>query len=110
MGARYLSPRRLTPIMSGAAAIAAALNGHKVRGGWLVRCPAHDDSKPSLSIADGDISVLLHCFAGCERSAIIAALRSRGLWPENRHRGFGRAARLVTANDRRGREQPKRSE
>jgi len=31
--------------------IAKALNGRKAGGGWMARCPAHDDRDPSLSIA-----------------------------------------------------------
>ena len=32
--------------------IAKALGGRKAGGGWMARCPAHDDRKPSLSIRD----------------------------------------------------------
>jgi hypothetical protein len=43
--------------------------------GWIVKCPAHDDRKPSLSISQGaDGRVLLKCHAGCETSAILAAI------------------------------------
>jgi hypothetical protein len=42
---------------------------------WISRCPAHDDSSPSLSIrATEDGRVLLHCFAGCEVQEILHAL------------------------------------
>lgn len=38
-------------------------------------CPAHPDRSPSLSIKEGDDGrVLLHCFAGCEVRAVVAAL------------------------------------
>ena len=44
-------------------------------GTWLACCPAHRDKSPSLSIREGDDGrVLLHCFAGCEVSAIAAAV------------------------------------
>lgn len=34
---------------------------------WKCRCPAHDDTNPSLSVMQtGDGTVLVHCFAGCE--------------------------------------------
>ena len=48
-------------------------------GKWLARCPAHADHDPSLSIRlTDDGVVLLHCFAGCEVSAILGAV---GLTP-----------------------------
>jgi hypothetical protein len=41
----------------------------------MASCPAHEDAKPSLSVKEGeDGRALLHCFAGCETSQIIAAL------------------------------------
>jgi hypothetical protein len=44
--------------------------------GWEAMCPAHDDVKrQSLSIAEGDDGrTLLHCYAGCELEAIVAAV------------------------------------
>jgi hypothetical protein len=61
--------------------IAKALGGRKVGGEWIVRCPAHHDRKPSLSIRDGDDGkVLVCCHAGCIQNAVITALRQRGLW------------------------------
>lgn len=44
-------------------------------------CPAHEDRRPSLSIRDGDEAPLLKCHAGCRSSAVVDALRRRGLWP-----------------------------
>ena len=42
---------------------------------WLARCPAHEDSSPSLSIRLMDAGhVLLHCFAGCQTAEILAAV------------------------------------
>jgi hypothetical protein len=70
--------------MSIAARIAAAIAGRPVtaRGGnYLVRCPAHDDSTPSLSLRDGNHGLLVHCFAGCPTSEVFVAIRriDRGL-------------------------------
>ncbi len=53
------------------------LDGLKVTGQskWLARCPAHDDSHPSLSIrALDDGRVLLHCWSGCETEAVLSAI------------------------------------
>ena len=67
--------------------IAKALGGRKAGGGWMARCPAHDDREPSLSIRDADDGkVLVRCHAGCDQERVIAALRSRGLWDENGQR------------------------
>ena len=45
---------------------------------WSARCPAHDDRRPSLSIAEGDDGrALVRCHAGCSVGAICAALGLR---------------------------------
>jgi putative DNA primase/helicase len=54
--------------------------------------------------------VLVRCHAGCDQGRVIAALRSRGLWEENGHRRLTRAAPRVAANDRRDRDDAKRTE
>ena len=41
---------------------------------WLACCPAHDDKSPSLAIKLADDRILIHCFAGCDVSAIVSAL------------------------------------
>lgn len=62
-------------------AIAKALGGHRAGATWMARCPAHDDSSPSLSISAGrDGKVLVRCHAGCNQRDVIAALSERGLW------------------------------
>jgi len=61
-------------------AVLAALRamGAKVRrsgDGWSCTCPTHADMNPSLSIGTGDDGrCLLHSHAGCDASAIVAAL------------------------------------
>ena len=43
--------------------------------GYVARCPAHDDRRASLSVAEGDDGrILLTCFAGCDTQAVCAAL------------------------------------
>src|SRR5262245_25127543 len=64
--------------MTAAARIAEALAGRKVtaRGGnYRVRCPAHNDNTPSLSLKDGPRGLLVHCFAGCDPRDVLAAIR-----------------------------------
>lgn len=54
-------------------------------GGWQMRCPAHSDRNPSLSLdANPDGHVLIFCQAGCDTDAILSAIgRSRrDLYPE----------------------------
>lgn len=47
----------------------------KTAKGFMVRCPAHDDGKNSLSVSEGrDGKVLLKCFAGCEIQAIVSSI------------------------------------
>lgn len=91
--------------------IAKALGGRKAGGGWAARCPAHDDRTPSLSIRDADDNkVLVRCHAGCDQERVIAALRTRGLWPEYSPRPFSRPALRFIANDRPNRDDARRSE
>ena len=46
-----------------------------VSGGWMVRCPAHQDDTSSLSVSEGkDGRTLFHCHAGCDTDAILSAL------------------------------------
>ncbi len=62
--------------MSAVARLEDALREHGCKGGsgnWT--CPAHEDSKPSLSVTEGrDGRVLLYCHAGCSFDAVMAAL------------------------------------
>lgn len=42
---------------------------------YMARCPAHQDRAPSLSIREGrDGRILLTCFAGCDKGAVLCAL------------------------------------
>ena len=62
-------------------AIVSTLEGHETSDGWLLCCPAHNDSNPSLSVKDaGDGRALVHCFGGCSQTAVIDALKASGLW------------------------------
>lgn len=65
--------------------IADSLGGiPKAGGGWMARCPAHDDRTPSLSIDLGENGhPILKCFSGCSNEAVIDKLRSCGLWQES---------------------------
>jgi len=60
-------------------------SGHE----WTPQCPAHDDRRASLSIAEGDDArILINCHAGCSIESIVAALglTMKDLFPEPVHR------------------------
>jgi hypothetical protein len=70
--------------------IAKALGGHRAGATWMARCPAHDDSSPSLAISAGSKGrVLVRCHAGCDQRDVIAALIERGLWDRTGKRRGG---------------------
>lgn len=52
------------------------LHGVKPIGhGWVAKCPVHDDVIPSLQVSERtDLSVGLHCHAGCTTKHIVEAL------------------------------------
>jgi len=69
--------------------VAQRLDARRSGNGYMARCPAHDDSKASLSISEGrDGRVLLKCFAGCTFDQIVSAAGfvSQDLFPEPLHR------------------------
>lgn len=42
---------------------------------WVACCPAHDDKSPSMAVRETDDGrLLMHCFAGCATSDILAAI------------------------------------
>lgn len=44
-------------------------------GGHVAKCPAHEDNHQSLKVDErSDGSVLLHCHAGCAKTALLAAM------------------------------------
>lgn len=71
-------------------------NGFRVVGAgrdrWSAQCPAHDDRRPSLSVAVVDDRVLLHCHAGCALPEVLDALglEPRDLFSDNGSRARGR--------------------
>lgn len=56
--------------------VLSRLDGARRSGrGWIARCPAHPDRRPSLSVAAGaNGRALVHCHAGCRYSEVFAAL------------------------------------
>jgi hypothetical protein len=81
--------------------IAKALGGRRAGGGWMARCPGHDNREPSLSlrVAD-DGKLLIRCHAGCDQARVIGVFRSRGLWMDGGRRRFaGGAAKAQRDHD-----------
>jgi hypothetical protein len=67
--------------MTSAREIVIGLGGRWVRSGGTVRCPAHEDRSPSLSVSQTrDGRPLVFCHAGCSQRDVIDALRARNLW------------------------------
>ncbi|TMQ31759.1 MAG: hypothetical protein E6K65_00280 [Nitrospirae bacterium] len=54
----------------------STLEGVRPRGTgkWSAKCPAHDDTSPSLSVMEGDKGLLVRCFAGCSLTDITQKL------------------------------------
>jgi hypothetical protein len=53
----------------------AGCNPRRSGDGYSARCPAHDDSAPSLSLSEGnDGRVLIMCQAGCHTEDVVARL------------------------------------
>lgn len=72
--------------MSAAERLLSRLEGARAtgKGKWIARCPAHDDTSPSLSIREADDGrLLVRCWAGCASAEIVAAvgLALRDLFP-----------------------------
>jgi hypothetical protein len=70
--------------------------------GWMARCPAHNDRRPSLCITTGDDGrALVHCHAGCTPEAVVSALglTLADLMPANGVRS-SRRARSMPARKR----------
>jgi len=71
-------------------------------GQWSACCPAHADKAPSLSVRETpEGSVLLHCFAGCSVTEVVAelGLQMSDLFPPRQLCGREpkRTSRLLTA-------------
>lgn len=82
--------------------VGAALREHGSRieshgGYWMAQCPKHEDRKPSLSLAQGDVGAVLCCQFGCDTRDILAALNLgwADLFDESRRPRGGGPRRVV---------------
>jgi len=80
-----------TSVEMTAASIAKALGARPNGSGYLCRCPlpshgkGRGDRRPSLSIADGEEALIVHCFGGCDPLELLAEFRRRGLIGDREH-------------------------
>ena len=56
--------------------------GRQTQGGYQVKCPAHEDKTPSLSVTVADGKLLWKCHGGCSQEAVKDALTRDGLMPK----------------------------
>lgn len=54
--------------------LVGALSGRWHGYAAMCRCPAHADNSPSLSLRQGQTSILVHCFAGCDPDDVLREL------------------------------------
>lgn len=80
---------------------------------WIARCPAHEDTNPSLNFREAnDGKILLTCRAGCSRAAIVraAGLVFRDLRPVDPSKnGNGIASRRPVAKSATKNAKPKKT-
>lgn len=72
--------------------------------GWSARCPAHEDRRASLSVAEGaDGRLLVHCHAGCDLERILEVLgiEVKDLFPDE-PRGMGEILATYDYTDEEG--------
>ena len=87
--------------MSAATFLSRLPDATKTATGWQARCPAHEDSRASLSLTRaGDGKLLVHCHAGCQPEAVCAALglKLADLFPDAPKRNGGKST-LTAAYD-----------
>lgn len=73
-GERYRPHGAAGPVLDLPGMLGRLAGVRRVAGGYVARCPAHDDREPSLSLGEGtDGRLLLFCFAGCTFEAILRA-------------------------------------
>jgi putative DNA primase/helicase len=68
----------------------------------MCRCPAHEDSTPSLALRDGARGLIVKCFAGCSAADVLAKIGDPGAPPDpavlaRQHADDERAAARRTA-------------
>ena len=82
-----------------AESVKRALGGIRISSGYLCRCPVashgqgRGDRNPSMFVSDGDRGLGIHCFAGCDKRAIKAALGHLDLTQTNQPFTASRAAK-----------------
>jgi len=61
------------------------LNARKCADGWIAKCPAHEDSSPSLSLNFTESGKLLwKCHAGCSQMLVFDSMLKLGFFPSKK--------------------------
>jgi hypothetical protein len=95
LGGRIMTHFRETDLTE----IAFKLGGaKKIPGGFLCRCPGHDDKHSSLSLSENTKGALLvSCHAGCSQESVIQALKDLDLWRSGASKcGAGRPVKALS--------------
>ena len=69
---------------------------------FTARCPAHDDSRNSLSVRlSDDQTCLIHCFAGCDTRDVVSAmgLTMSDLFPPKEKKAKNQSGKIVATYD-----------
>jgi putative DNA primase/helicase len=57
--------------------VVAAMGGKWWGNYGFIKCPIHDDGRPSLRVSDGQRTLLVRCYAGCSAGSVLEALKAR---------------------------------
>ncbi len=69
----------MTKLNSAIDLVTALGGGKKIGKEFIVKCPGHEDSTPSLYISDGDRGIVFYCQSNCSQKHLLEVFKERGL-------------------------------